>query len=74
MSTNPTELSKYEVCKTLGQGSYGKALLVKLRPSSKGKGGTFFVMKEVSSGLVRCGEKMLFGVGVGAGAGGNVPC
>lgn len=53
-------LSKYSVCKTLGQGSFGKALLVKLRKrgSSSSHGSqSYFVMKEIQIGHLSKKEK-----------------
>jgi len=49
----PSQLSKYSVCKTLGQGSFGKALLVKL----KGAKPQYFVMKEIQIGHLSKKEK-----------------
>ena len=53
MSSN-SKLSKYEQVKVLGQGSYGKALLVRSRVNGKP---TFFVMKEVQIGHLSNKEK-----------------
>mmetsp|Transcript_17448 Transcript_17448/g.36058 ORF Transcript_17448/g.36058 Transcript_17448/m.36058 type:complete len:988 (-) Transcript_17448:13-2976(-) len=47
------QLSKYSVIKTLGQGSFGKALLVKI----KGAKPQYFVMKEIQIGHLSKKEK-----------------
>ena len=48
-----SQLSKYQICKTLGQGSFGKALLVKI----KGNKQQYFVMKEIKIGHLNKKEK-----------------
>lgn len=48
-----SQLNKYQICKTLGQGSFGKALLVKI----KGAKTQYFVMKEIQIGHLSKKEK-----------------
>jgi NIMA (never in mitosis gene a)-related kinase len=57
-SSCASKLSKYQVTKTLGQGSFGKALLVKLKPGHSSSSKTqYFVMKEIQVGHLSKKEK-----------------
>ncbi|GMI15704.1 hypothetical protein TrLO_g14057 [Triparma laevis f. longispina] len=52
MSSQCKDLAKYSIEKTLGAGSFGKALLVKVKGTNK-----FFVMKEIQIGHLSKKEK-----------------